>query len=55
MKGINNVEDYNSDKVEWAFWNDEFQATSTSYDEAICNYNAYSAEAIPYVRALSTS
>lgn len=31
-----------------AFWNDEFQATSSSYAADVCSYSAYSDESLPY-------
>ena len=47
-KGLFAEDNFYSDEVEHAFWNDELQATADAYDADVCAFSAYSDEAFPY-------
>ena len=47
-KGLFAEDNFYSDEVEHAFWNDELQATADAYDADVCAFSAYSDEAFPF-------
>jgi len=48
MRQLQNEENYDSDTVEWAIWNDELQSLADSYNASVCAYSAYAEYAYPY-------
>jgi hypothetical protein len=41
--------------VEWAFWNDQYEALSDSWNATTCAYSSYSKEALPYKTCSSSA